>query len=108
MFRVPNDKEGQQFIKSLRKYLNRDRYKPRVRGRHTNRNSIPVPLNHNRDVPLKYAEAFAVYIDLRREIEYEKYKREYEIEQEDRAKLKDELKIELCESAIRTVEQVIR
>ena len=33
---IPNDEEGKFFIKQLRKYLNKGRYKVRVRGQYLN------------------------------------------------------------------------
>ena len=56
--KVPNNKEGLKFIKSIRKFVNKDRYKVRVLGRgsrkiHGNAYSIP----------LKHSETFSIYID---------------------------------------------
>jgi hypothetical protein len=31
---IPNDTEGQEFVDTMKKYLNRDSYKMRVRGQH--------------------------------------------------------------------------
>tara|TARA_R110000737_G_C14249634_1_gene426379 strand:+ start:120 stop:527 length:408 start_codon:yes stop_codon:yes gene_type:complete len=56
--KVPNNEEGLKFIKSIRKFVNKDRYKVRVLGRgsrkiHGNAYSIP----------LKHSETFSIYID---------------------------------------------
>jgi hypothetical protein len=31
---IPNDTDGQEFVDTLKKYLNKDSYKMRVRGQH--------------------------------------------------------------------------
>jgi hypothetical protein len=31
---IPNDTDGQEFVDTMKKYLNRDSYKMRVRGQH--------------------------------------------------------------------------
>ena len=56
--KVPNNEEGLNFIKSIRKFVNKKRYKVRVLGRgsrkiHGNAYSIP----------LKHSETFSIYID---------------------------------------------
>ena len=56
--KIPNNEEGLKFIKSIRKFVNKDRYKVRVLGRgsrkiHGNAYSIP----------LKHSETFSIYID---------------------------------------------
>ena len=56
--KIPNNEEGLKFIKSIRKFVNKERYKVRVLGRgsrkiHGNAYSIP----------LKHSETFSVYID---------------------------------------------
>lgn len=66
VFYVPNDKEGQAFIRNMRRFLNRSMYKVRIRGRNENRKQFRI----NRSVgslqefiPLALASYFAVYID---------------------------------------------
>ena len=55
---VPNDEFGKSVIKNLRKFLNRDRYKVRVRGRGS-RKEHGDPYS----ISLQYAEKFSVYVD---------------------------------------------
>ena len=66
MFLVENDAAGRFFIEMLRQTLCRDTYKLRIRGRHRNRKKMAkkkgISLNYTNDVPLKYADRFAVYI----------------------------------------------
>ena len=56
--KIPNNEEGLNFIKSIRKFVNKERYKVRVLGRgsrkvHGNAYSIP----------LKHSQTLSVYID---------------------------------------------
>tara|TARA_R110000824_G_scaffold128366_1_gene289183 strand:- start:158 stop:559 length:402 start_codon:yes stop_codon:yes gene_type:complete len=56
--KIPNNKEGLGFIKSIRKFVNKKRYKVRVLGRGSRK------LHGNAySIPLKYSETFSVYID---------------------------------------------
>lgn len=68
VFNVPNDIPGRKFIRYLKKYLNRDTYMVRVRGRHSNRKKV---LGKNwdefgqNDIQLKDAEKYGVYLDFK-------------------------------------------
>lgn len=55
---VPNNEEGKKVIEDLRKYLNKNRYKVRVRGRGTRKE-----YGTQSYIPLKYAEKFSIYVD---------------------------------------------
>ena len=55
---VPNDEFGKGVIKNLRKFLNTDRYKVRVRGRGSRKE-----YGDQSYIPLKNAEKFSVYVD---------------------------------------------
>ena len=55
---VPNDEGGKNVIKNIRKYLNTDRYKIRVRGRGSRKEHGDASY-----IPLKYAERFSIYVD---------------------------------------------
>jgi len=67
IFRVPNNKEGQQFFKLAKKFLNKHQYKIERRGRHSHRADLAesqgYPRNfYNREMPIKYAESFVAYV----------------------------------------------
>ena len=68
---IPNDEEGQQFVKNCRKYLNKEGYIMRVKGQHLDKSKLP-PGKSWRDFqdgqPLKYSKSIRVYFD--REIEH--------------------------------------
>jgi len=55
---VPNNEEGKKVIEDLRKYLNKSRYKVRVRGRGTRKE-----YGTQSYIPLQYAEKFSIYVD---------------------------------------------
>jgi len=55
---VPNDEFGKSVIKNLRKFLNTDRYKVRVRGRGSRKEH-----GNQSYIPLKNAEKFSIYVD---------------------------------------------
>ena len=55
---VPNDEFGKGVIKNLRKFLNTDRYKVRVRGRGSRKEHGDASY-----IPLKNAEKFSIYVD---------------------------------------------
>jgi len=55
---IPNSKEGWDFIKSIRKFINKDRYKVRVLGRGSRKKYGTQSF-----VPLKHSERYSVYID---------------------------------------------
>jgi len=73
VFTVKNNKDGQKFIELIRKYLNRDTYAIRVRGRHHDRRALYKKLKIKwdeskkyREVKIKDAETLAVYLDLKK------------------------------------------
>lgn len=63
MFRVPNNEEGKKFIEQFRKYLNRNTYKMKVRGRKPNEASKERNRKSWQSIPLKYADELGVYVE---------------------------------------------
>jgi hypothetical protein len=55
---IPNSKEGWQFIKMVRKFINKDRYRVRVLGRGSRKEHGTQSF-----VPLKHSERYSIYID---------------------------------------------
>jgi len=55
---IPNSKEGWDFIKSARKFINKDRYRVRVLGRGSRKEHGTQSF-----IPLKHATNYSVYID---------------------------------------------
>jgi hypothetical protein len=56
--KIPNSKEGWDFIKSIRKFVNKDRYKVRILGRGSRKEYGTQSF-----IPLKHATNYSVYID---------------------------------------------
>jgi len=56
--KIPNNKEGWDFIKGVRKFINKDRYKVRVLGRGSRKNHGTQSF-----IPLEHATNYSVYID---------------------------------------------
>jgi hypothetical protein len=73
MFNVPNNKEGRQFIESMRKFLNRDKYRWRRWSRGKRKGLAPFMLcnraRNREELKVKFGESWAVYID-RKDPEY--------------------------------------
>ena len=59
-YSIPANKEGKLFLKLLKKYLNKARYRIRVKGRGSRKKH-----GNGQNLPLKYAEHYAVYIDVK-------------------------------------------
>jgi len=59
-YSIPANKEGKLFLRLLKKYLNKARYKIRVKGRGTRKYH-----GNGQNLPLKYAQHYAVYIDIK-------------------------------------------
>ena len=55
---IPNSKEGWNFINSVRKFINKDRYKVRVLGRGSRKKHGTQSF-----IPLKHATNYSIYID---------------------------------------------
>jgi len=55
---IPNSKEGWDFIKGVRKFINKDRYRVRVLGRGSRKEHGTQSF-----IPLKHATNYSVYID---------------------------------------------
>ena len=55
---IPNSKEGWDFIKGVRKFINKDRYRVRVLGRGSRKKHGTQSF-----IPLKHATNYSVYID---------------------------------------------
>ena len=56
--KIPNSKEGWDFIKAIRKFINKDRYKVRILGRGSRKEYGTQSF-----IPLKHATNYSVYID---------------------------------------------
>ena len=74
VFEVPNNREGQSFIRHLKRYMNKGNYTVKLRGRHHDRVGTArrrgFTLNYNHDIPLKYAERIAVYLECKSNRKY--------------------------------------
>tara|TARA_R100001224_G_scaffold81402_1_gene51201 strand:+ start:110 stop:451 length:342 start_codon:yes stop_codon:yes gene_type:complete len=61
---VPNNKEGAEFIRLARKFLNRKRYRLRVLGRGARKvNGAKNSLQYSSFLPHQFSERFSLYID---------------------------------------------
>lgn len=67
-FEVPNNEEGQKFLELCKKFLNKTMWGIHPRGRNTNRKDLPY---HCRDVKMKDAEWFVIYLNKRGRSDYE-------------------------------------
>jgi len=65
--RIPNNEEGQKAINIIRKGLNRDRYKLRLRANGPRVKYAVAdglhPRAYDQDLPMEYAESIRVYIE---------------------------------------------
>ena len=70
LFHVPNDEEGKEFIRLARKFANRYYWSVWPRGRNSDRQKYAVTRGDRyrlrQDLPLEYAESFAIYMRPRR------------------------------------------
>jgi hypothetical protein len=57
---VPNNEEGQEFLRLLSKFANHKRFRVRKKGRGGNRKALG---GNQYDIPLKHAEWIAIYVD---------------------------------------------
>ena len=65
---VPNDEEGEEFIKNLKKFLNRAGYKMVLKGQHLDKSKLPLGKtwrNFTRGQPRKYSKYTRIYITRR-------------------------------------------
>ena len=65
-YEIPNDCEGQEFMDNLRKYLNKDRYKLRVRGQYLDKSKLSKGeswRDYERGQPIDKSTHIRVYID---------------------------------------------
>lgn len=65
-YEIPNDCEGQEFTDNLRKYLNKDRYKLRVRGQYLDKSKLSKGeswRDYERGQPIDKSTHIRVYID---------------------------------------------
>ena len=65
-YEIPNDCEGQEFMDNLKKYLNRDRYKLRVRGQYLDKSKLSKGeswRDYERGQPIDKSTHNRVYID---------------------------------------------
>jgi len=63
---VPNNMYGQSFVTAVKEYINRDRYKVRVRGQYLDHDKMEKGetwKNFEREVPLDRAKCIRVYLD---------------------------------------------
>ena len=60
---IPNDEEGREFVRLLRKYLNNDRHYMRVRGQYLKDDLRAAGLwrKYEREVPMDCAKCLRVY-----------------------------------------------
>jgi hypothetical protein len=68
-FDVPNNEEGQKFLELCKKFLNKELWGLKPRGRHSERSVVYG--YSRRDVLLKDAEWFAVYLNRKGRSDYE-------------------------------------
>jgi hypothetical protein len=69
-YEIPNDCEGQEFTDNLRKYLNKDRYKLRVRGQYLDKSKLSKGeswRDYERGQPIDKSTHIRVYIDEKKE-----------------------------------------
>ena len=69
-YEIPNDCEGQEFMDNLKKYLNRDRYKLRVRGQYLDKSKLSKGeswRDYERGQPIDKSTHIRVYIDEKKE-----------------------------------------
>ena len=69
-YEIPNDCEGQEFTDNLRKYLNKDRYKLRVRGQYLDKSKLSKGeswRDYERGQPIAKSTHIRVYIDEKKE-----------------------------------------
>jgi len=69
-FDVPNNAEGQMFLELCKKFLNKPMWELKPRGRHTDRKEL-AHRNHCRDVLVRDANWFAVYLNKKGKSDYE-------------------------------------
>tara|TARA_Y100000361_G_scaffold152383_1_gene171729 strand:- start:2367 stop:2591 length:225 start_codon:yes stop_codon:yes gene_type:complete len=65
---VPNDEEGEEFIKNLKKFLNKDGYKMVLKGQHLDQSKLPPGKNwrhFTRGQPRKYSKYTRIYFTRR-------------------------------------------
>ena len=60
---IPNDEEGQKFLKQLRKYLNKSRYKLRARGQYLIDSEKHQWHLYSDGQPMNKSKCIRVYID---------------------------------------------
>lgn len=67
MFIVPNDAEGQLFLKMFRTFLRTGDFKAKYRGKHPQRKKMcaiaGVYYNTNHEIPVRLAKYIAVYVE---------------------------------------------
>lgn len=62
---IPNDDEGQEFVKTLKKYLNKESYAIRVKGQYL-KDEIKADggwRKYQRGQPIRHSKFMRVYID---------------------------------------------
>jgi|TARA_Y100000996_G_scaffold124689_1_gene94013 hypothetical protein len=64
---IPNDEEGQQLVKLMKKYLNKHRYKIRVKGQYLDKVKYPDTY-WSKGAPIDACTHIRVYIDERPEV----------------------------------------
>ena len=65
---IPNNEDGQQLIKLMKKYLNKHRYKIKVRGQYLDKVKYPDTY-WSKGAPIEACTHIRVYIDERPEID---------------------------------------
>ena len=67
---IPNDEEGLAFVKQLKTYLNKDRYKIVVKGQHMNDEAKANWRKYVRGQPISLSTHLRVYVNEKKELNY--------------------------------------
>ena len=68
--KIPNNEEGLEFVKQLKTYLNKDRYKIDVKGQYMNDEAKANWRKYVRGQPISLSTHLRVYITEKRELNY--------------------------------------
>ena len=72
---IPNNKEGQELVRLMKKYLNKDRYKIKARGQYLIDSEKPNWRYYSYGQPLNKSKRMRIYIDdqIKKEKEHNSY-----------------------------------
>jgi len=69
LFTLENNRQNRAFLDMFKANLNTEFYSVRVRGRHSDRKAVfkkhKITSNYTVDMPVKYAERLAVYVNIK-------------------------------------------